>query len=192
MKVPKISTELARKLADIELIAFDFDGVFTDNSVYVDSNGVESVRCSRADGIGIAELRRAGIDSVVVSSEKNPVVKMRCQKLKIPCIYGVSDKVAALKEYLETFKLPPSKIAFVGNDLNDLEVLRYAGIAVCVNDSHPSVLGDADLVLNTAGGQGAVREICDLVLELVQNRIGGDPFLSKADDLSLELNRKTL
>lgn len=188
----KISTELARKLANIELIAFDFDGVFTDNSVYVDSNGVESVRCSKTDGIGLAELRRAGIDSVVVSSEKNPVVKMRCQKLKIPCIYGVSDKVAALKEYLENFDFPPSKIAFVGNDLNDLEVLRYVGIAVCVNDSHPSVLDDAALVLNKAGGHGAVREICDLVCELVQNRIDGDTFPSKADDLSSELNQETL
>lgn len=150
--------------AHVSALAMDFDGVHTDNRVLVAQDGTESVWCDRSDGLGIELLRKSGVPLVVLSKERNPVVTARCEKLQIPCIQGVDDKITALREWAMHAQVEASELVFLGNDINDLECLRWAGCAVAVNDSHPEVLRSVHLVLEANGGQGAVRELCELIL----------------------------
>jgi N-acylneuraminate cytidylyltransferase len=150
------------------LLVLDFDGVFTDNSVYVGEDGKEWVRCSRGDGMGITLLRKAGFPVLVLSTETNPVVQARCKKLKIECIHGCEDKTAVFRQLLDRMQIDPKNTIFVGNDINDVGCLELAGCGVVVADAHPTALAVADAVLTMAGGHGALREICDLVLEKIK------------------------
>src|SRR5262249_9732266 len=148
----------------IRLVVFDFDGVFTDNRVYVDQSGVESVSCSRADGLGIERLLNSGIEAAVLSTEVNPVVSARCLKLRLPVQQGIRDKGQALRHLCASSGVSVKQVAYGGNVLNDLECFRMAGVGVPPADAHPDVRRIADLVLLKAGGHGAVREICDLAI----------------------------
>ena len=148
----------------VDLVVLDFDGVLTDNRVLVSETGVESVWCSRADGWGIARLRKAGQEVIVLSTERNPVVLARCAKLGIECVQGSDDKLASLKEISERKSVELARIAYVGNDLNDLECLEKVGFAIAVRDAHPRILDVASFVTQAPGGFGAVREVCDLLL----------------------------
>ncbi len=147
--------------AGIQLVAFDFDGVFTDNSVHVASDGTEQVRCWRGDGIGLAALRRAGLDTLVLSTETDPVVGVRCAKLEIECRQGLADKRSELEEILLERGLDPGEVAYVGNDVNDLGCLELVGLPVVVADAHDDVRAAASVVTAAPGGFGAVREVCD-------------------------------
>jgi N-acylneuraminate cytidylyltransferase len=151
----------------VELVVFDFDGVMTDDRVWVDQDGRESVAANRRDGLGIAALRKAGIPMVVLSTEPNPVVAARCRKLELMVIQGLSDKSVALRALLEERQLDPSHVIYLGNDVNDLPCFPLVGCAVAVADSHPAVLFQADLVLTQNGGRGAVRELCDRIMESI-------------------------
>ena len=148
----------------IQFIAFDFDGVFTDNAVYTDQQGQEMVRCDRSDGIGLTRLSAIDISSVVISTESNPVVQVRCEKLNIPCYHGVSDKLNKLKQVLEKYKISPKHTAFVGNDINDLTALNYVGFPITVADAYPEIKEMACWRTTKPGGYGAVREICDKIV----------------------------
>lgn len=150
--------------ARIDLVVLDFDGVMTDNKVDVDETGRESVRCNRADGLGISRLRDAGVPIVVISTEANPVVEARCKKLGLTSLQGVLDKAKVLKEYLRANHISPEFIAYVGNDVNDLECMRMAGLPVAVADAHPEVLAAARLILSKRGGDAAVRDFCDRLI----------------------------
>jgi N-acylneuraminate cytidylyltransferase len=143
----------------------DFDGVLTDNRVSVDQDGRESVSCSRADGMGLELLRKAGVPLLVLSKEQNPVVAARCKKLRVRCEQGIEAKLPALLAYCAELGIAPEQVVYVGNDINDLECLRAVGCGVAVADSHPEALRAAALVLAANGGAGAVRELCDLILE---------------------------
>ena len=134
----------------------DFDGVLTDNAVYVNEWGEESVRCSRSDGIGIEKVKSKGIVPVIVSSECNEVVSRRAQKLRIDCIHGVSDKVIAMKQFCDDL----SKAAFIGNDVNDYDAMEAVSIPIAVADANPEVKKLAKYVTKARGGHGAVREAC--------------------------------
>lgn len=149
----------------IKLLASDFDGVFTDNRVLVREDGTESVICNRSDGLGLEMVRAVGIKVVVISKEQNPVVTARCKKLKIPVIQGVGDKLPILKDYMERSGVSREEIMFIGNDTNDIECIKFAGIGVCVADSHQDVLKISDIVTQRKGGYGALREICDQLLK---------------------------
>jgi len=151
-------------IAAMQLVVFDFDGVFTDNRVYVFEDGREAVCCSRGDGLGIGLLRRGGIEAVVLSSETNPVVSRRAAKLQISCRQGCTDKLAMLHELAAERSVPLARVAYVGNDVNDAGCLQAAGWAVVVRDAHPDVVTLADYRTSARGGQGAVREVCDLLL----------------------------
>lgn len=151
-------------LGEIELVVFDFDGVFTDNSVFVTQDGYESVACNRMDGLGIGMLRATGLEIMVLSTEENPVVSARCRKLRIPCRQGVADKSAFLAGYLSEKGIDRSRVAYLGNDVNDLDCLRMVGFPVVVADAHPEVKKAARWTLGCAGGKGAVREFCDVVV----------------------------
>ncbi len=149
---------------DIRMAIFDFDGVFTDNQVYLTDDGKESVACSRADGMGLSLLKKHGIKIAVISGEVNPVVSARCKKLKLMHYQGVRDKVPLFKKILSQEGLKNNQTLFVGNDLNDLGCMNYAKLGVAVANAHPQVLREADLVLEKSGGQGAIRELCDLII----------------------------
>jgi YrbI family 3-deoxy-D-manno-octulosonate 8-phosphate phosphatase len=151
-------------LRGIELLVFDFDGVMTDNRVLVFDDGREAVLCSRGDGMGIDRLRKAGVPVAVISKEINPVVGARCEKLKIPYLQGIEDKFAELTRIVRERGLQLAQVAYVGNDVNDLECMHAAGVAIAPADSHPDALRAADLVTSAPGGFGAVREVCDLLL----------------------------
>jgi YrbI family 3-deoxy-D-manno-octulosonate 8-phosphate phosphatase len=160
------------KLLDFSLIVFDFDGVFTDNLVAVDENGKESVTCSRADGLGIAMLRRAiskknlKINLLVVSTEVNPVVAKRCKKLGIESVQGVDNKKDFLESYLANKSISSwENLLYLGNDLNDLEAMNLC-VSFAPKDAHPLVLKAADLVFEERGGHGFVRAAVEYLLEI--------------------------
>ena len=145
-------------------IVFDFDGVFTDNRVWVMQDGREAVACSRGDGMGLDLLRKAGWPLLVLSKEANPVVSARCAKLKLECLQGIDDKRTALLDWLDRRGIAPGDVVYLGNDVNDLPCLTLVGCPAVVADAHPDVLPAARLVLASPGGFGAVRELADLIL----------------------------
>ena len=149
----------------VDALVLDFDGVLTDNRVWVTEDGAESVACHRGDGWGLARLRDAGVRLLVLSTEANPVVRRRCDKLGIECRHGLADKAAALRDWAAAAGVAAEHVVFAGNDVNDLGCLQWAGCAVAVADAVPAVLAASDLVLERPGGLGAVRELCELILE---------------------------
>jgi 3-deoxy-D-manno-octulosonate 8-phosphate phosphatase (KDO 8-P phosphatase) len=152
----------------VKLVVFDFDGVFTDNTVYVSQDGVETVRCWRSDGLGLAKLKQAGIPTAVVSTETNPVVTARSKKLAMRCIQGCDDKLAAVRALADEYGLTLGDVAFVGNDINDLACLQAVGLPIVVHDAHPDVVSAAAYRTTAPGGRGAVREVCDAVVAALQ------------------------
>ena len=121
-------SEVRARMRELRLVAFDFDGVFTDNSVYVAQDGTESVRCVRSDGIGLQALARLGVSTVIISTETNPVVTARSRKLSVRCIQGCEDKRAALDAVVRELGIDLSQAAFVGNDINDIDCLAAVGL----------------------------------------------------------------
>lgn len=152
-------------LSGIKALAFDFDGVFTDNRVYVMQNGEEAVACDRSDGMGISMLRKVGIPMVIISTEKNPVVAARGAKLNLEVMQGIDDKLPRLSEWASKNGLTLGEVAFIGNDINDVECLRGSGVGVVVADAYAVAVEASDLQLSRDGGRGAVREIADLWLD---------------------------
>ena len=149
---------------EVKLVVFDFDGVMTNDCVILDQNGIESVRCSRADGYGIRMMHEKEIKMVVLSSERNPVVIQRCKKLGLDCIHGVLKKKDILENYLKENEIDPDKVVYIGNDVNDLPCFPLVGCAVTPADANPKVRNEADFVLIHKGGEGAVRELCEMIL----------------------------
>ena len=150
----------------VKLIVSDFDGVITDNRVWTDENGVETVAASRSDSMRVRDLRERGIEVMILSSEPNPVVKARAEKMGVASVQGVDirSKGEALKKLLAEKNVDAAHVVYIGNDLNDLPCFEIAGWAVAVADAYPEVLQAADHVLSKPGGHGAVRELCELIL----------------------------
>jgi 3-deoxy-D-manno-octulosonate 8-phosphate phosphatase (KDO 8-P phosphatase) len=161
------------QLAAVQLIAFDFDGVFTDNTVYVTQRGIESVRCWRSDGLGLSLLRSIGIPCLIISTETNPVVTARARKLNIPCKQGVKDKAASILETCFELTIPSQMTMFVGNDINDIPAFNAVGLPVAVADAYPEVFPHVLYRTQKPGGFGAVREICDLVVNAKNGSLKG-------------------
>lgn len=160
-------SSLQRLIRTIRLVAFDFDGVFTDNHVYVFDDGSEAVRCFRGDGIGLRKLEQLGITPVIISTEINPVVTVRSRKLGVRCVQGCEDKLAALGDIARELNLSLGEVAYVGNDINDSTCLIGAGFPIVVGDAHPGVVPFARYQTRAAGGEGAVREVCDLFARML-------------------------
>jgi N-acylneuraminate cytidylyltransferase len=161
-------SRLRRPMPDkIELILLDFDGVVTDNRVWTDQDGRETVAAYRSDSILINDLLEKGIDVMILSSEVNTVVAARAKKMGIEAIHGMGlqNKGRVMREVLEKKNVKTENVIFVGNDLNDLSCFEIAGWAVAVADAFPEVIRSADYVLNKRGGHGAVRELCELILK---------------------------
>lgn len=151
-------------LVEVRLLVVDFDGVMTDNRVLVDQDGREAVWCHRGDGWGIARLKEAGIEVIVLSTETNPVVSARCRKLGIECVQACDDKSSALERLVKERCLKPEQVAYVGNDVNDIACLRWVGVPIAVADAVSEVRMVARLVTAESGGRGAVREVAEWIL----------------------------
>jgi len=151
----------------IELVMLDFDGVVTDNRVWTDQDGKETVAAYRSDSILIKDLREKGIDVMILSSEVNPVVAARAKKMGVEAVHGMGlqDKGRVMREILEEKNIKAENVVFVGNDLNDLSCFEIAGWSVAVADAYPEVIQASDYVLSKRGGHGAVRELCELILK---------------------------
>lgn len=170
--------DLVFPLAAIHTVAFDFDGVFTDNKVWVDQDGRESVRCDRGDGLAFdlvrafQKLGKINAEFFILSKEANSVVLSRAAKLKLVCHHGIGDKLGFMEEYLKTrfpADLDPfAGLIYLGNDLNDLPLMRRAGYAVAPTDAHPWVQKIAHLVLEQRGGEGFVRVFIEHLLAMKQ------------------------
>lgn len=152
------------------LVALDFDGVFTDNRVFVDEDGRESVRCDRGDGYGLSRLQQH-IPIVVLSTEENPVVAARCRKLKLPYEHGLGEtKEDALRRWTSQLEVDLADVLYVGNDVNDLGCLRSVGVPVAVSDAVPEVKYVAHAILSRPGGSGALRELADTLLAAIERK----------------------
>ena len=149
----------------IILIVYDFDGVMTDNKVYVDQNGSEMVQVNRADGLGVAEIKRLGIEQIIISTEKNKVVSARARKLNIPYMQGIDNKKAALMDYCQKNGIDLKDVAYVGNDINDKDAMEIAGATFCPADAHESINATSDHILKSKGGHGVIRELLDVIIE---------------------------
>lgn len=151
----------------IKLILCDFDGVVTNNLVLTDENGKETVSASRSDSMHIKILREKGVEVMILSSEPNSVVKARAKKMGVEAIHGIGmqDKGRVMREVLGQKNVKAENVIYVGNDLNDLPCFEIAGWSVAVADAYPEIIRAADFVLTKKGGQGAVRELCEMVLK---------------------------
>ena len=150
-------------LSRIRFVVFDFDGVFTDNRVWTNEHGEESVACWRGDAYGLRRLEEVGVDHLIISTEVNRAVGARARKIRAACIQGVEDKPPVLREEVARRGLTLEETAYLGNDVNDAGCLEIAGLPVTPADAWPEVVPLAKLVLERRGGYGCVRELCDAV-----------------------------
>ena len=147
--------------SNVSLLVYDFDGVLTDNTVYVDQHGTETVRVHRGDGLAISLLKKAGYKQLILSTETNPVVTKRAEKLGIPVIQGSANKRDALQRYCQENNIDLQTVLYVGNDINDFEVMNSVKYKICPADAVDSIKEISDIILTTKGGNGVVRELYD-------------------------------
>jgi len=159
-------------LADIDLIVYDFDGVMTDNRVIVFQDGTEAVIANRADGLGVDFFRTLGTPQLILSTETNPVVKARADKLKLGVISSCSDKEKALRTYCKGNGYALKKVLYVGNDINDVEAMKIVGFPVAPADAHAKVKAIAKLVTEAKGGEGVVKELADFMTRMENKNPG--------------------
>ena len=158
-----MNKEFLEDISNLELLIFDFDGVFTNNKVLISELGIESVICSRGDGMGINRLSSIGMKMCVISTEANIVVKKRCEKLKIPCKQNIKDKEKAVLETCKEYNVSTKNTLFLGNDINDIPAFKCVGIPVAVADAYEEVIPFTKYQTKKNGGDGAIREICDII-----------------------------
>ena len=158
-------TELRPLLERVRFAVFDFDGVFTDNRVWVNERGEEMLAFTRSDGLGLRRLDEVAVRYLIVSTEPNPIVGARAEKLRVECVQDVDDKLAVVTQRTEAAGVELQSVAYLGNDVNDADCLRAVGVPVVPADAWPEVRPLARWVLSRPGGAGCVREFCDGVWE---------------------------
>lgn len=160
---------LIERAKDIRLLVLDVDGVLTDGRLYFSSRG-EELKCFHVrDGAGIVHLVRAGIQVAVISGRSSRAVERRMSELGVTWVrQGIEDKLSALRELLDILGIGPQAVASMGDDVADLQIFDVARLAIAVADAHASVKSRAHFITQAMGGQGAVREVCDLILESQQ------------------------
>ena len=147
----------------IKLFVYDFDGVMTNNKVIVDQRGNESVIVNRGDGLAVSIIKRMNIPQLILSTEANPVVLKRAKKLNIICINGVEDKKEKLKEYCIQNDINFKDVLYIGNDINDLDIMKMVGHPYCPADAHESIKCISKRIMSSKGGDGVIRELLDLI-----------------------------
>lgn len=161
----QMETVLA-KAQKLKLLILDIDGVLTDGKLFFDAQGNEYKSFHARDGHGIKLLRQSGVEVAVISGRKSHSVALRMKSLGIEYVYqGHEDKIAAFNEILAKMKITPAEAAHVGDDLLDLPIMTRVGLSIAVNDANFAVKQQADWCTTLSGGQGAVREVCDLIMQ---------------------------
>lgn len=157
----------------IELVIFDVDGVLTDGSLFLGDDGQEYKAFNSRDGHGMVMLRESGVTLAVITGRQSEVVRIRMESLGIEHVYqGRRDKLPAYEALKERVGVRDTQVAYVGDDVVDLPVMRRAGLAIAVADAHPLVLEHAHWQTQAAGGRGAARDVCELLLE-AQGKLEG-------------------
>ena len=160
------SSELTQLAAHIRMVALDVDGVLTDGTFLWDGIGGEYKRFSFADVMGISLGRRAGLHFAIISGEANAIIDRLAEKLCISDVYqGARDKAHCMRELIGKYKLSPAQVCYVGDDVNDIPVMEMVGFPVAVANANRRVFPHARLVTERSGGNGAVREVVDLILD---------------------------
>ena len=157
---------LSISLDKIHAFIFDFDGVLTNNLVIVNQNGSESVICSRSDGLAFDVLRKLQKPIYILSTEKNQVVAARAEKLKVQVLQGVDNKSDIVKQLADKQKFNLENILYVGNDINDLEVMKLVGTTFCPADAYSSIKEISQFILSSKGGEGVAHEIFDKLTQI--------------------------
>ena len=173
MKTNRILSKsaLQKKLTNIKLLALDVDGVLTDGSMFYSSTGEEMKKFNVRDGMGIMMLQKAGIKVAVITSESNSIMKFRAAKLKIVDLHqGSFDKIPAMKKLLLKYNLTMDEVAFIGDDINDTSLLKIVGLAITPFDGIQQNKNIAHYITKQKGGDGCVREVCDLLLAARNSR----------------------
>ena len=163
-KLPK-KGEKHINIKNVELIVYDFDGVMTDNKVILREDGLESVVVNRADGLAIGIIKDMGIKQLILSKEKNRVVEVRANKLGIQVVQGLDNKEEILLSYCKENDIQLKNVVYVGNDINDLEVMKIVGYPVCPVDACKEIKKIAKIILNVSGGEGVIRELINYINE---------------------------
>ena len=148
-------------LTTIKLLVYDFDGVMTDNTAFVSENGIEMVRVNRSDGLAVQQLARQGFKQLILSTEANPVVTTRAQKLNIDVLQGQDNKKETLIAYCKEHHIELGQVLYIGNDINDEAVMQIVGMPCCPEDAYPSTKALATYVIPVKGGQGVIRHLLE-------------------------------
>ena len=165
-----VSTDILNKAKNIKLLICDVDGVFSDGRIYLGNDGEELKAFHTKDGFGIKALVASGVDVAIITGRNSAIVKNRMKALNVAhIIQGKEDKLPALIELSNELSLDLNEIAYIGDDVPDLKCIEKIGLGIAVNDAHPLVLKGADYITFTSGGFGAVREVCDLIMQTQGN-----------------------
>lgn len=160
-----MNEQLRQKFARVELLVMDVDGVMTDGSVVYAQDGSVSLRFSIVDGLGLVILQRAGIQAAILTSSQSEVIAARAKRLGIKHLFmGALSKGLAFPSVCEAAGLGPDRVAYVSDDVNDYAALKQAGLRIAVANAQPQILAAADYVTTLKGGEGAIREVCNLIL----------------------------
>jgi N-acylneuraminate cytidylyltransferase len=161
-----VTPDVRERARKVRLVAMDVDGVLTDAGMYYTENGDELKKFNTRDGMGIARVREAGLKTAILTGESTKLVERRGAKLRIDHVFiGVSDKLACKRSLLNDLGLTLDQVAYVGDDVNDYELLCHVGLAVAVRDASRLPKSVAHLITEAKGGEGAVRELCEIILE---------------------------
>lgn len=156
---------LSEQLKKIQLIIIDVDGTLTDGGIYYDNEGHEFKKFNAKDGLGIVQTQQAGIDFMILTGRSSAIVERRAIELKVKYLFqSIKDKAEFLHKFLNERNIPKQAVAYVGDDLNDYEAMKLAGIKVCPADATSEIKEISDIILTRNGGCGAVREFTDMVL----------------------------
>ena len=160
-----ISSNL-EKLANIKLLSLDVDGVLTDGGIYYNDEGGSFRKFNAKDGMGITLLLNEGVDIAIISAGESGAIETRANRLKIKYVYtNVLKKLSVLQSLIESLHITMSEVAHMGDDVNDIEVFKNVGLAITVADAATPLLSMAQIITESSGGKGAVREICNAIIE---------------------------
>lgn len=162
----KRTNQIEKLAKKIKLLILDVDGVLTDNSLYLDDRGVESKKFNVADGMGIWLAQKAGIEVALISGRPSKATELRALHLRIKHVYlGELDKISAYQRVKRSLNVKDDQIAYMGDDILDVPVLEQVSLPICVKDANPKIKKFAKLVTEAKGGEGAVREVVDMILK---------------------------
>jgi N-acylneuraminate cytidylyltransferase len=166
LNAPTVTPIVLDRLKDIKLLVMDVDGVLTDAGMYYSEQGEELKKFNTRDGKGVEILRHAGIKTAIITGEDTEIVSRRGKKLKIDAVcQGITDKGKELQDLARAMGVELREVAYIGDDINDIEAMSIAGFSACPVDAVPQVTGMVDYICRTEGGKGCVREMADLIIK---------------------------